>query len=361
MLASRGWTARVHERAPEVREVGAGIYIKNNALDVFDAYGIFAPLAERGLQLAQAQLIDRHGRVMQQRALTGASRVYAIQRQALIEILRRAAEQAGVEIRTGSTAAAADPAGALLLEDGRRLPADLVIAADGAQSRLREQLAVGASYRPLPTIANRFLIPTREITPDLVNREYWSGRYRIGISPCAADLTFAFQVFPQWDAAARTQVLNVGLWTGAFPHLRREIALMAETPYVQHNYHVVRCPRWQKGRVAIIGDAAHALPPTLGQGAGLTLMNAHALTLALGDGRPVTDGLPAWEAAVRAVSDKTQAWAVRYDSLTREWPAPLWFLRPAIIRAFRLPMLNRRMRIADQGLPRDALRTLGGA
>jgi hypothetical protein len=54
---------------------------------------------------------------------------------------------------------------------------------------------------------------------------------------------------------------------------------------------------------------------------------------------------------VRFIADNAQRWALRYDFLTRCWPEPLWFLRPAIIWAFRsIPSLGRRMRIADQGL-----------
>jgi 2-polyprenyl-6-methoxyphenol hydroxylase-like FAD-dependent oxidoreductase len=51
--------------------------------------------------------------------------------------------------------------------------------------------------------------------------------------------------------------------------------------------------------VAIVRDAAHGQPPILGQGAGLTLMNAHALAVALERNRTVGEALPAWEAAVR--------------------------------------------------------------
>ena len=129
----------------------------------------------------------------------------------------------------------------------------------------------------------------------------------------------------------------------------------------RRNYSVVRCPRWQRGRVAIIGDAAHGLPPTLGQGVGLTLMNAYALCIALSHDARVDTALPSWEAAVRFISDRTQRWADRYDLFTRQWPAPLWFMHPAIIWAFRsIPAVNQRMRIADRGLPGRTLEALAG-
>jgi 2-polyprenyl-6-methoxyphenol hydroxylase-like FAD-dependent oxidoreductase len=102
------------------------------------------------------------------------------------------------------------------------------------------------------------------------------------------------------------------------------------------------------------------LPPALGQGVGLVLMNVRALAFALEANRPVEEALAAWESAVRFIADNAQRWALRYDLLTRRWPESLWFLRPTIVWAFRsIPALGRRMRIADQGLkliPKELLR-----
>jgi 2-polyprenyl-6-methoxyphenol hydroxylase-like FAD-dependent oxidoreductase len=358
MLARQGWTVRVHERSPEIREVGAGIQIKNNAIEVLERIGAFDGLAPYGFALERARHRDLEGRLVQERVLAGKSRAHVFLRQTLIEKLRVAAEQAGVEIVTSSRAAAADPSGALLLDNGKRLPADLVIAADGAQSRLRDTLGVGGAYRSLPTVVNRYLIPTREITPEPVTTEHWSGRYRIGIMPCGEDLSFVFQVCPEWDRSASALPIDREIWSRAFPRLQREIELIAQTSGIQHNFVIVRSSRWQKGRVAIIGDAAHAMPPTLGQGAGLTLMNAYALAFALDYGRSVEETLPAWESAMRPVTDQTQRWALRYDFLTRQWPESLSLLRTAIIWAFRLPALNRRMRVADRGLQPETIRSL---
>lgn len=351
MLAKQGWTVRVHERSPEIRELGAGIYIKNNAIEVLEECGVFERLAPQGVRLERAQHVDRDGNLMQDRALVGASRVYVFARQVLIDALRDGARDAGVEIVTSSTAVGADPRGELHLENGQRLKADLVIAADGVRSRVRDSLGFDAGYRDLPTIINRYLIPSRELTLDDVTREHWSGRWRMGITPSGKNQTYIYQVHPQRDEQAGRLPTDVALWSTAFPHLRRAFEIMAETEVSQYNYGVVHCTHWQKGRVAIIGDAAHGLPPTLGQGAGLTLMNARALNAALARSASVEEALPLWEQTVRFISDKTQRWSLRYDFFTRQWPTALWFLRPPIIWAFRtVPALNRRMRIADQGM-----------
>jgi 2-polyprenyl-6-methoxyphenol hydroxylase-like FAD-dependent oxidoreductase len=159
MLARRGWTVRVHERSPEIREVGAGIQLKNNAIEVLEELGIFDQLTPLGTELERGRIRAADGRILQERVLAGKSRVHVFRRQSLIEVLREAAQEAGAEIITLSTALAADPAGELVLENGRRMRGDLVVAADGAQSKLRQSLEVGGSCRWLPTVVNRNLIP----------------------------------------------------------------------------------------------------------------------------------------------------------------------------------------------------------
>lgn len=356
MLARHGWTVRVHERSPEIREIGAGIYIKNNSIEVLEEFGVFDKLAPRGTRLERAEVVRYDGKLLQRRPLAGHSRVYVFPRQALIESLRDAALEAGVEIVTDSHAVAAEESGTLVLENGRRYKGDLIIAADGVRSKVRDSLSLGATYRPLATNINRYLLPTREITPDAVTREHWSGYWRIGITPADERHTYVYQVCPDRDAAAKKLPNDVALWTRAFPRLRRELELFAQADATQYHYHVVSCPRWQRGRVAILGDAAHGLPPTLGQGAGLTIMNSRALVAVLDRATSAEEGIAEWERAVRFISDRTQTWAVRYDWFTRQWPESLGFLKPSIVWAFRnFPALNERMRIADKGLRQTSI------
>src|SRR5262249_10158101 len=162
----------------------------------------------------------------------------------------------------------------------------------------------------LPTLVSRYLIPTRGFALEPVSREYWSGRYRIGITPCN-NSTYIYQVCPQWDERAAALPSDVIFWASAFPVLQSELELVSQTKADQRNYSIVRCASWHNRRIAVVGDAAHGLPPTLGQGVGLTLMNAFALMLALERNGAVEDALPFWESAVRDISDRAQDWAMR--------------------------------------------------
>ena len=65
-------------------------------------------------------------------------------------------------------------------------------------------------------------------------------------------------------------------------------------------------PRWTSGRVAVIGDAAHAMPSALGQGAGVSMMNAMELADAVAGAPDVETGLATWEARLRPVIEQWQ-------------------------------------------------------
>jgi 2-polyprenyl-6-methoxyphenol hydroxylase-like FAD-dependent oxidoreductase len=349
LLSRQGWRVRVHERGNEIREIGAGIYIKNNSLEVLEHLGVMRRIEAQGTKLERAQIRFADGTVKQERQLSGTSRVHTFPRQALIEGLRDVALDSGVRILTGSRVTGTRD-GRLLTEQDSH-PADLIVAADGVRSAVRDSLNIGGAFRELPTLIDRFLIESREFTAEPQTVEHWSGNRRIGVTPAGPAHTYVYMVAPASDAKAARLPLDVADWSGRFPLLRPLFEVLAAAPATQYPYGVVNCPRWAVGNVAILGDAAHGLPPTLGQGAGLTLMNALALATLVRDAPDIPVALRQWEKRVRFISDRTQAWACRYDAFTRQWPTALDFARPLVVWSFgRFRTLNNRMRIADRGL-----------
>jgi len=118
---------------------------------------------------------------------------------------------------------------------------------------------------------------------------------------------------------------------------------------VYHRYPFVKTRAWVNGHAALVGDAAHALPPTLGQGAGLSLSNGLLLAQYVSSDTTVPNALVKWERDWRWLSDRTQLWSRRYDWITSEWPETIYPLRNAIIWAIgKSPRFNGYMRIADR-------------
>ena len=353
LLAQRGWTVTVHERSDAVREIGAGIFLHNNGLLVLEEAGLMEELAPKGERLLRDRMVDHRGRVMQERDLSGPNtRRWSFPRQEPIEVLHGAASRAGVKIVTGSAIKSAHPDGVLVGEDGRDHRADLVIGADGHRSAVRNALALTRLERRLPTTSIRFLLPGRRLTPEPMSTEYWSRRRRIALAACGPDYTYCYMACPESDSPGSEAPINVESWSDHFPKLREVFELLHRSEAYKAYYSWVQAHAWSRGNVALLGDAAHALPPTLGQGSNLAMSNARSLVTFLERIKDVPAALVAWERAVRPTTEATQAWARHYDRLTKYWPNSMSGVRVRIIWAFGAsPQLSARMRRADRTPP----------
>jgi 2-polyprenyl-6-methoxyphenol hydroxylase-like FAD-dependent oxidoreductase len=353
LLARRGWTVTVHERSVEVREIGAGIFLHNNGLVVLEEAGLMQELAPRGERLLRDRMVDHRGRTMQERDLSGTyTRRWSFPRQAPIEVLHAAAVGAGVDIRTGAPIRSARPEGVLVAEDGEEHQADLVIAADGYRSVVRGSLGLTRLERRLPTTSIRFLLPGRELAPEPASTEHWSRRRRVALAACSPQHTYCYMACPEGDSRGSQVPIDVESWTDHFPRLQSVFELLHRSEPYKAYYSWVQAHAWSRGRVALLGDAAHALPPTLGQGSNLAMSNARSLVTLLEQADDVPAALQAWEAAVRPTTDATQRWARHYDRMTKYWPNPLRQVRSRVIWAFgAFPQLSARMRRADRTPP----------
>ncbi len=159
-FAQRGWTVKVHERSAVVRGEGAGIYLSENGIRVLEALGV-ADAALAGCHNGyQRDTRDEKNRLLARVPLgrERSLRLVSVVRQQLLQALSDAAQRAGAEIEFGTAAVSATSDGVLVLADERRLPADLVIAADGINSSVRDSLGLLRRRKRFSDGANRFLI-----------------------------------------------------------------------------------------------------------------------------------------------------------------------------------------------------------
>src|SRR5262249_29977445 len=157
------------------------------------------------------------------------------------------------------------------------LQADLVVAADGTNSKLRDSLSLLARRKPLADGAIRLLIAMTEeerTSGDAgTTIEHWSGSRRGLYTPSSQGPIYVALTMLDRDTIAKSVPLQQEAWVSSFPHLCDLIARFGEGGRYDR-FELIKLKHWSSGRVAVIGDAAHALPPNIGQGAGCGMMNA---------------------------------------------------------------------------------------
>jgi 2-polyprenyl-6-methoxyphenol hydroxylase-like FAD-dependent oxidoreductase len=239
----------------------------------------------------------------------------------VINALADQARKAGAEIVIDSTGAGASADGELLTARGQTYQADLIVAADGTNSRLRDAFNLIETRKILPDGATRMLIekiPEERRQDGATTVEYWSGSRRVLYTPCSeTEVYIAFTMLNSDEVAITTPVLR-DVWKRWFPHLEALIDRCGgEARY--DPFELIRLKRWSAGKVAVIGDAAHALPPNIGQGGGCAMMNALALAVHLDREKDVPRALAEWERTERPITDHTQRVSVALGWLTT-WP-----------------------------------------
>ena len=329
-LRRRGWTVRVHERRDSLRGEGYGIAVHNNMARIFATFGILDRVLAGGMTIDRRDSLDASGRVVMSRKTTRS--FYRIDRQHIIALLAERAREEGAEIRLNSTVEAADPDGTITLDNGERLSTDLVVAADGVNSGIRD--AHGLLDRRIwgRDCGVRINIPRRpeEIAADdrdgTVLVEAWANKRRVLYCPVTRDEFYVLLTCTTQDPAASVSPIDPDEWARSFPTLYDLfVRVRDEADWPQShwaNFQTIRLKRWSKGRIAILGDAAHAMAPYLAQGAGHAMMNALGLAEAWREAQSVEAALAAWERRERPLTEHTQLWTRIYSG-TMFLPSPM--------------------------------------
>jgi 2-polyprenyl-6-methoxyphenol hydroxylase-like FAD-dependent oxidoreductase len=350
-LAQRGWTVRIHERAGDLRMFGAGIWLWENGLRSLGALGVEEAATKRARRIETLLARDQHGKVLMRREFGARDRLLLPPRADLYDALIARAKDLDVDIATSSSMIAATADGELHGEDGRAHQADLVVAADGAFSRVRESLLLTRSVDYLDEGYTRLLIPRRDEDPPTEITEYWNGARRLLYDPCTDELNYICLCCHVDDDAGRRVPVDKTSWLESFPHLGGIIERIAEVGRWDRAMGVT-CRAWSRGHTAVVGDAAHAQPPNLGQGANLTFQNALSLAAYLDEDHDVPAALQRWEASERPLTDHVQRWTDRYGRIASAWPERFASRRSQVLElATKIPWVDRQLNKAARHVP----------
>lgn len=317
-LRRRGLDPQIYEQAAELREVGAAVALSANATRFLrDRLGIGEQLAEKAADVDGLIFRDGRdgrviGRVSSRRDYHGRAGApyYGVHRADLQQMLKQAVGEEALHLNKKCVRVEDGERSAVLhFADGDTVEADLVIGADGVRSRLRREL-LGYDDAQFSGCHGWRGIVAPEQTPSLPDPEaiqFWMGpgghllHYPIGsgeqnfllvrrhdgpwaekswVTPAEENEHLA--AFEGWAPAVREMI-------GAAPAAERW-ALFHRPPLQQ----------WSRGRITLLGDAAHAMVPHHGQGANQSIEDAIVLADCLIDGLEQGTG---WDAARQRYQD----------------------------------------------------------
>ena len=317
LFADIGAEVTLLERVDAPAAVGAGILLQPNGLAVLTALGLGEALAGAGYRPRASALRTVGGAKIADLAPPDTGRPWehllALRRSRLHEILIDAvAGQSGIVTRFGAgvTATRADGTVELRWRDRTStLTADLVVGADGVGSAVRRSQGFGARVRDTGACHLRGLVDGTGLD---LEGEYWTGVGLFGGVPVGEGTTYFYAAAtapPVATAvAARDLVALRTAWRDALPVAAQVLDRVGGFgDLLITDVERVDCEHWVDGRSVLLGDAAHAMAPTLAQGANSAIVDAAVLTGELSVDRPVADALASYVArrqpAVRRVQD----------------------------------------------------------
>ena len=305
-LAAAGIAVDLIEVKPEVGATGSGITMQGNGLRELRRLGVWNEVQAAGYAFNSVGLRapDPAGTLLAEipDARTGGPDLPAtvgLPRAALARIVTGRAETAGAKLQLGTSVRsleASEHAVDVVFSNGSAGRYDLVVGADGVRSATRRM--IGITDEPRPTGMGAFRAfgprPASVTRTDLI---YGGPSYIAGYCPTSEDTLYAYIVEDARDrsglspaqllAAMRELALA---YHGPWDEIRPTLTDPDAVSYTKFEALVVPAP-WNRGRVVLIGDAAHACPPTIAQGGAQALEDAAVLTELLLSWPAVDDAL----------------------------------------------------------------------
>ncbi len=287
-LALAGLDVVVLERAPKLGAVGAGIIMNPNAMAVLEANGLASCVRSRSAPYLARDTLDHRGRWLatrDYRPLYGNGRLAVgalLHRAHLHECLYEGLPAGAVHLDTQIRDLTAGPDRVRVeTESGRVFTGDVLVGADGIRSTVRARFfglnePVYLGYR-----SHRFVVPNVDGLEHFT--EFLGRGKRIGLVPIGGRQLYVWTTFNSPRASRAwplERVEALGALFGDFTDSRVRRAfdgLTSTDDVVCTDIEEIRQDGWARGRVALLGDAAHALTPNMGQGAGMAMEDAAVL------------------------------------------------------------------------------------
>jgi salicylate hydroxylase len=294
-LIARGIEVSVYEQAPAIGEIGAGVFLTPNSVRHLQRIGLEPAVEEWGARVGRESRYFRHDGApiapVQVTDSSGWNATFGMHRADLVDMLANALP-AGT-VRAGHRCSGFEQNGdaaRLTFANGASAEADIVIAADGIHSELRPHVFPPSQPIFHGSVAYRGLVPHERLPDWPTDRwQMWLGQGRHFLTfPVRAGKLINYVGFvptdekmkESWSAPGDPDVLRQEFagWDPRIQQLLTEV----QVTFRWALYDREPLPVWTKGRLSLLGDAAHPMLPHLGQGANQSIEDGMALSIILG-------------------------------------------------------------------------------
>lgn len=351
-----GWDVVVCDDRPRGAGAieGAWLTVAVNGLDALRTLGVDAPVRAVGFPSRDLEIVSGDGTLLGRVPLGGeladGTVTHTLQRAALHPVLVREAEAAGVRFHHDRRFVSLEDDGSSVLarfEDGTSERGAILVGADGIGSRVRAAIdpdrAPRLRFTGLGNVGGftpRDRVAGEDIPPGTYRMAFGARAFFGWVRAPEGDVWWFANPpavegdgNPRTDAEIRARLLE--LFAGdrgpMAPLIRGADGALVWT--LQHD--LPRVPTWTKGRVVLVGDAAHAASPASGQGVSMAAEDAIELARALRDRGPTPAALAAYEAARRPRAEAVVAYGARYASQKAPGPVQAWFRDRLLPHVFR--------------------------